>query len=1075
MSIELLLAHADDQRPVLEDGLPVDAAGSAPRPAQKVSAEDFRHDGGDPNDLHDQRWGLIVPDGPAGDRLLEVIEPLKKWREEQQGAEAIVFRAPPRMGTEEASTWWSEVYLNEDIDDADRPRYLLALGDADVLSWDLQQRLASDTFIGRLCFPEEAGYEAYVHKLLACERGEPAAGSRALYYTVRDGTAATNVGYAGLMTPTIEQSRLGRDKGVFNAREVVEIGEGTNVSLDDFLAAVSSPEPSMLFSISHGCGAPRAGWKSAEEQRLLQGAMSFGGGARLAAEDVASRPFLPGGLWFFFACFGAGTPHGSAYHHWLAMLRDVGLYGRNIDAVLKSLPGDQERPFVAALPQAALANPNGPLAVMGHVDLAWTFSFQDVGTTNKYRASSRFQDIFRTIVDGKRVGAGYFELQRFFNQASVDLGALYDQDARMKARGSANEDDKARKIRKATLWMLRQDLSAYVLLGDPAARLNIEGPLARARAPRVEAPEVRAARAKVPEVKAPAPPPSTAPVSLTSSPDVFLLRVAPRPGVASAELERTLIENAKTFVLAARPKLPPDSFSHRVLAGSSAGYTWQIGVDGIDRMDDDEAPVERLEDALLPEVRARLNGVAEVISVEASTDLLTPPPGLGFTRVSLGPDGPAAFAGEDDLPAWQDYAHDSGTPEAGRELPSDLLAEIERSRAAVPAEPELKKWGNGHIYFGHSDKAHLAYLNAYFDRRAASASPADRRRIIAFRTFQGREGSTAAINSYDNQIVTWGTGWGGLGLMGKVVERAMASRAVRDLFGSCGVRYRGKNTYDVVDLEAKLVVTGKREALEALRRSVPLLCMLIHAARAPETRDAVTEAQLATFMGNAADIGQAGAIETQALFNLIAHLRHWAPGYAIGCVEWALPQVEAGAPSLERDKRLAVLVSRYFYGKAKGWIPDWKQFQLYWKHMKQDGLDCLSDPFIQASAPPPESPFGSTGANPAQAVAQGAAAASSSPGSAPALKHAPLAGLADLEAIARGRGALRVGSKGAGVKAAQEALIKLGIEVPGGADGSFGKGLVGAVKAFQEAHKLADDGILGPGTLKAMDAALGSV
>jgi hypothetical protein len=408
------------------------------------------------------------------------------------------------MGPEEASAWWSEVYLNEDIDDADRPRYLLALGDADVLSWDLQQRLGADTFIGRLCFPEEAGYEAYVHKLLASEREDPAAGSRALYYTVRDGTAATNVGYAGLMSPTVEQSRTGRDKGVFNACEIIEIGDGSNVSLDEFLAAVSSREPSMLFSISHGYGAPRAGWKNAEEQRRLQGAMSFGGGARLAAEDIAERPFLPGGLWFFFACFGAGTPHGSAYHHWLAALRDVGLYGRNIDGVLKSLPGDQERPFVAALPQAALANPNGPLAVMGHVDLAWTFSFQDVGTTNRYRASSRFQDIFRTIVDGKRVGAGYFELQRFFNQASVDLGALYDQDARIKARGGdpGNEEDKARKIKKAALWMLRQDLSAYVLLGDPAARLNTEGPLAAARA---KAPETRAPRAKtkMPEVRAP--------------------------------------------------------------------------------------------------------------------------------------------------------------------------------------------------------------------------------------------------------------------------------------------------------------------------------------------------------------------------------------------------------------------------------------------------------------------------------------------------------------------------------------------------------------------------------------------
>jgi hypothetical protein len=28
----------------------------------------------------------------------------------------------------------------------------------------------------------------------------------------------------------------------------------------------------------------------------------------------------------------------------------------------------------------------------------------------------------------------HFELQRFFNQASVDLGTLYDNDARQKAR-----------------------------------------------------------------------------------------------------------------------------------------------------------------------------------------------------------------------------------------------------------------------------------------------------------------------------------------------------------------------------------------------------------------------------------------------------------------------------------------------------------------------------------------------------------------------------------------------------------------------------------------------------------------
>jgi hypothetical protein len=227
----------------------------------------------------------------------------------------------------------------------------------------------------------------------------------------------------------------------------------------------------LLFSISHGAGAPRAGWSSVEEMRRLQGAMSFGSGVRLTGQDIASRPFLPGGAWFYFACHGAGTPQKSAFHHWLAALRDLGLYGRNIDSVLQSLPAEGERPFVAAMPQAALANPDGPLAVMGHVDLAWTFGFQDVGTTNKYKPA-RFQNVFGTIVAGKRVGVASAHLQRFFNMANADLTAMYDRDARAKVAGGDVEEDKKRKIRRATYWMLRQDLSAYVLLGDPAARLN---------------------------------------------------------------------------------------------------------------------------------------------------------------------------------------------------------------------------------------------------------------------------------------------------------------------------------------------------------------------------------------------------------------------------------------------------------------------------------------------------------------------------------------------------------------------------------------------------------------------------
>ena len=102
---------------------------------------------------------------------------------------------------------------------------------------------------------------------------------------------------------------------------------------------------------------------------------------------LRGQPFLPGGMWFYLACFGAGTPASSAYHPWLSRLSDEGAYGGSLGAVLRALPAPGERPFVAALPQAALASPRGPLAVIGHLDLAWTYGFSGTKRLTESRKS----------------------------------------------------------------------------------------------------------------------------------------------------------------------------------------------------------------------------------------------------------------------------------------------------------------------------------------------------------------------------------------------------------------------------------------------------------------------------------------------------------------------------------------------------------------------------------------------------------------------------------------------------------------------------------------------------------------
>ncbi len=67
------------------------------------------------------------------------------------------------------------------------------------------------------------------------------------------------------------------------------------------------------------------------------------------------------------------------------------------------------------------------------------------------------------------------------------------------------------------------------------------------------------------------------------------------------------------------------------------------------------------------------------------------------------------------------------------------------------------------------------------------------------------------------------------------------------------------------------------------------------------------------------------------------------------------------------------------------------------------------------------------------------------------------------------RPVLRRGSRGDAVAALQRALVAAGFQM--GVDGDFGPGTEMGVRAFQRTKGLGDDGIVGPGTWAALDAA----
>jgi hypothetical protein len=408
--------------------------------------------GGDPGSLRDQGWGVIAPRGDDGDRLLAQLAPLIAHRAREQEADVAIYRVAPAMTATEASTWIDRQLIGNAMQAA-IPAYLLIAGRADQVSFELQQALAGQFHVGRLGFDAAAAYDAYVAKLLRHEAAPAAQPVRAVYVTARDGSPAVELAHRLLMQPCVADAEAQRAAHRFAAREIAAISDGDPVQL---LAAAAAP--SVVFSCSHGAGAPAAGWGSAERRRGLQGALSLADHQLFDADRVARAPFAPGGAWMMFACFAAGTPARSVYQPWLARLRERGEFADDLAAVTASLPGDGEPPFVAALPQAALANPDGPLAVIGHVDLAWSYGFVDPDKLSRGERHRRFHELMTQLVRGTRVGLAL----------SASLGRARQQVEHELAVAAANPDGPAASAHR---WMVRQDLDGYIALGDPAARV----------------------------------------------------------------------------------------------------------------------------------------------------------------------------------------------------------------------------------------------------------------------------------------------------------------------------------------------------------------------------------------------------------------------------------------------------------------------------------------------------------------------------------------------------------------------------------------------------------------------------
>lgn len=483
-ALELFLRSDQAIGQALDRGLPIDALAATHHDAAITSARaTVKPDpGGDPNSLLDQGWGVIASRGEEGERLLALAAPLLEKRAGDQDAEVTIYRVKPDMDVSRAARWLRRTFLGDHLEH-EIPGYVLILGGFDLVSLELQQVLSIEphVHVGRLAFDREDQYEAYIAKLLRSERATPGELARALFFTARDGTPATDLGHRSLMGPSLTSARSLYEQGRFPAQEFIEIAGHRSTAGDDLLAAAADERPAILFSCSHGLGPPRDGWPSLDEQRARQGALCLGKDRVLSGDRLRDRSFLPDGVWVLFACFGAGTPAHSAYAHWLRRLAELGEHAGDIDAVLAALPPEGASPFVAAAPQAALANPRGPLAVIGHIDLAWSYSFVALEELGNRARHNRFVTLLQQLARGSRAGLALSTLLRARERVKLDIAITADREQRVgPSRETARSE--AERVRLGHRWMLHQDIDGYIVLGDPAARLAIDPRRARRQA-----------------------------------------------------------------------------------------------------------------------------------------------------------------------------------------------------------------------------------------------------------------------------------------------------------------------------------------------------------------------------------------------------------------------------------------------------------------------------------------------------------------------------------------------------------------------------------------------------------------
>ena len=397
----------------------------------------------DPHDLEQTGWGVAWPAG-QGETVRRVLAPLLERRRGQARGRYLELEVEP--GESCADCLERHGVGPGPVEPEVVPYYLLIAAGPETIPFAFQSELAVAYGVGRLDLSHPAKAAEYAARLVAFEERATASPRHAAFFGVehRDDP---------LTWLSSEHLTAGLEQRIARANRGWEISTYLRRAADkQSLARLlgGAPHPALLFTASHGLTYSQASPKQATHQGALlcadyPGPEAWDGPIPdhqvFAAHDLAPGTDLAGLVLCSFACFSAGTPRLDPY----------------VDRDPEVLA---ERPTVAPLARALLAR--GALGVIGHVDLTFEQSFlwHEAGPQ-----LSAFESLLRAILAGHRLG----HAMEYLADRHAQLASRVAAEVRSAQRAETDEEV----VRHLQTWAAWEDARNFVLLGDPAARLQL--------------------------------------------------------------------------------------------------------------------------------------------------------------------------------------------------------------------------------------------------------------------------------------------------------------------------------------------------------------------------------------------------------------------------------------------------------------------------------------------------------------------------------------------------------------------------------------------------------------------------